>query len=265
MAKIFGISTAVVLLLSAFVAFKNKTAYESEVAKTTEATQKLTASKEKLKEAEEILPTLPGELASVEAENAELTKEEETQKAANEELKNQKATAQATLDANKAKLTAITEQSAQIGGVKELASQLKITSEEIETLTQEISDAEAKLANLTAQSSQAQSAAAAVKLELDRVANNESSINLNTRIRSYYPTWGFVTLAGGNNAGVVAKSTLDVVRDGQTIAKLLVTTVETSTASASIIPDTLAADATLQVGDRVVAGTKVEKTAPAKN
>lgn len=62
-----------------------------------------------------------------------------------------------------------------------------------------------------------------------------------------------MTLASGNNAGVVANSTLEVVRDDQTIAKLLVTAVESTTSSASIVPDSIAADVTLMVGDRVVA------------
>jgi len=83
---------------------------------------------------------------------------------------------------------------------------------------------------------------------------------LKTRIRSIYPNWGFVTLAAGNNAGVVANSSLDVVRDGETVAKLLVTAVESSSASASIVPDSLAPDVTLSVGDQVIPGQVAAKT-----
>jgi hypothetical protein len=86
---------------------------------------------------------------------------------------------------------------------------------------------------------------------LDILASGESLPSLKTSIRSIYPTWGFVTLNAGNNAGVTATSTLDVVRDGATIAKLLVTSVESRSASASIIPDSIAQDVTLMVGDRV--------------
>ena len=49
-----------------------------------------------------------------------------------------------------------------------------------------------------------------------------------------------------------------MIRDGETIAKLLVTAVESRSASASIIPDSLAEDVTLMVGDRVVAGSKAK-------
>ena len=52
---------------------------------------------------------------------------------------------------------------------------------------------------------------------------------------------------------MVANSTLDVVRGDNTVAKLLVTSVESGTAAASIIPDSMANDTALMVGDRVIA------------
>ncbi len=91
-----------------------------------------------------------------------------------------------------------------------------------------------------------------MKKKFETISSGQSLPTLNTRIRSIYPTWGFVTLATGNAGGVVTNSTLDVVRDGSTIAKLLVTSVERNSASASIIPDSIAPDVTLMVGDRVI-------------
>jgi hypothetical protein len=55
---------------------------------------------------------------------------------------------------------------------------------------------------------------------------------------------------------VVSGSTLEVVRDGSPIAKLLVSAVERNTASASIVPDSVAQDTVLMVGDEVVAAHK---------
>ena len=69
-----------------------------------------------------------------------------------------------------------------------------------------------------------------------------------------------MTLASGNNAGVVTNSTLSVVRGGEAIAKLLVTAVESGSASASIVPDSLAPDVTLMVGDQVIHGQAAAKT-----
>jgi len=84
---------------------------------------------------------------------------------------------------------------------------------------------------------------------------------LKTSIRSIYSDWGFVTLASGNNAGVMANSTLNVVRDDKVVAKLLVTAVESKIASATIVPESLAAGDTLAIGDQVVAAVKVDKPA----
>jgi archaellum component FlaG (FlaF/FlaG flagellin family) len=122
---------------------------------------------------------------------------------------------------------------------------------ELEELTQNITDNEASLANLTAQDAATAADAEKRKENLAILASGESLPSLKTSIRSIYPTWGFVTLNAGNNAGVTATSTLDVVRDGAIIAKLLVTSVESRSASASIIPDSIAQDVTLMVGDRV--------------
>jgi hypothetical protein len=126
----------------------------------------------------------------------------------------------------------------------------------LEEIAQAITETEAKLANLTAQNNQAEAQADATKTKFEKFTSGQSLATLNTRIRSIYPTWGFVTLASGNNGGVVANSTLDVVRGSTTIAKLMVTSVESNSASASIIPDSVAQDTVLMVGDRVVPAYK---------
>ena len=170
----------------------------------------------------------------------------------------------AKIAANKEKLDEIRDKTSKIGDIKELASKMRAINAELEELAQSISSTEAKLANLTAQNTETEGRSEQDdELTTTIISSNQSLPTLNTRIRSIYPTWGFVTLAAGNDAGVVANSTLDVVRDGATIAKLLVTAVETSTASASIIPDSVSQDVTLMVGDRVVPAKKAEQ--PARN
>jgi archaellum component FlaG (FlaF/FlaG flagellin family) len=136
---------------------------------------------------------------------------------------------------------------------------MREASAEREALTQSIADSEAKLANLTSDNTQAENHAAEIRRRLEIMSSGQSLPTLNTRIRSIYPTWGFVTLADGNSSGVVANSTLKVVRDGSTIAKLLVTSVERGSASASIIPDSVVPDTTLMVGDQVLPASKDEK------
>jgi hypothetical protein len=254
MANVFGILTAIVLALAAFIATKNKAAYETKISET--ATQKdlLTRSQARLTAAQAVLAALPIERAGVDAEVAKLIETESAETKANEALKTDSETKAVKLAANKAKLDEIREKTSKTGDIKELASKMNATNQELERLTQSISSSEAKLANLTADNVQTESQIRVARDKFDKFSKGESLPNLSTRIRSIYPNWGFVTLAAGNLAGVVTNSTLNVVRNGEVIAQLLVTAVESNTASASIVPDSLPEDVTLTAGDMVVPG-----------
>ena len=252
MANRFGNLTTIVLLLAGFLAIKNKAAYETEISDTQARKSELAVSQKRFNTAKDDLAETLAERTDVEAESVKLAEEEAAQKKANAELKSQIESKTAQAAANKEKLDEIRQKTAQAGDLKELASKMRSTNAELEELSQSISAADAKLANLTAQNAQSESQVNAMKSKFETISSGQSLPTLNTRIRSIYPTWGFVTLATGNSGGVVTNSTLNVVRDGSTIAKLLVTAVERNSASASIIPDSVAQDVTLMVGDRVI-------------
>lgn len=260
MANVFGILTAIVLALSAFIAYKNKAAYDTKLSDKQTAVDKLTQTQARLTAANDVLAGLPGEISGVESEVEKLTSDETAVTKTNTGLKEQTEPKTAKIATNKQKLDEIREKTAKTGNISELAAKVRATNAELEELTQSVASAEAKLANLTAQHSSSEGMVTAVKTKFENFSNGQSLPELKTRIRSIYPNWGFVTLASGNNAGVVTNSTLDVVRDGETVAKLLVTAVESNTASASIVPDSLSSDVTLAVGDRVVPGQKAVKT-----
>lgn len=259
MANLFGILTAAVLALSALIAFKNKGAYETSVSNTQTQQDLLAKSEARLKAAQEVLEALPVERAGVDAEIVSLTESESTQQKAERETKEKITTITAKITENKEKLDGIREKTSKIGNLKELSSKMRATSGELEELTQSISAAEATLANITAQNSTKEAQVGELKGKLESYSTGNSIPSMKTRIRSIYPNWGFVTLASGNNGGVVANSTLDVVRHGETIAKLLVTAVETSSSSASIVPDSMSGDVTLSVGDLVIPGQAAAK------
>lgn len=261
MANLFGILTAIVLALAALVAFKNKEAFQAGVLETANQKELLAKSEKRLAAAKEVLAALPVERAGVDAEAEGLTTAEAAQAKANADLKAEVETTTTKIASNKEQLDGIRVKTEKTGNINELASKLRATNSELEELTQSISASEAKLANLTAQNSAVEGQIKEGKTKFEDFNSGRSLSSLRTRIRSIYPNWGFVTLASGNNAGVVSNSTLDVVRSGETIAKLLVTAVESSTSSASIVPDSLKADVTLMVGDQVVPGQK--STVPA--
>lgn len=263
MANILGIFTAIILAVAAFVAFKNNERLKVEITNRATEEASLKQSQERLKAALAVLKALPIERAEVDAEFAAQTEIETALKESNDALKADIEDKTQQIEANKQELDAFREKIAKIGNIRELASKMKDMRTELEELTQSIADNEASLANLTAEDAATEADAKKRKLDLDTLGRGESLPTLKTSIRSIYPTWGFVTLNAGNNAGVSTNSTLDVVRDGATIAKLLVTSVESRNASASIIPDSIAPDVTLMVGDRVVTGSKSK--APAEN
>lgn len=259
MANVFGILTAIALALSAFVAFKNHAAYEKDLAETATRQKELADNEADLAKDNKILEDLPVEIDGVDAEVDKLTSEESAQKKVNAGFTATIEEKTKKIATDKEQLDGIREKTAKIGNINELAAKMRETNAQIEELKQSITGNEAKLANLTAQTTSTDAQIVDTKSKFDDFAGGRSLPSLNTRIRSIYPNWGFVTLASGNNAGVVTNSTLNVVRNDQVIAKLLVTAVESSTASASIVPDSMASDATLMVGDRVVPGLKEAK------
>lgn len=259
MANILGIFTAIILAVAAYVAFKNNALFEEEIKNRATEEASLKQSQERLTAALAELKRLPMERAEVDAQFAAKTEVETGLKDSNDALKADIEDKTDQIEANTQELDAFREKVAKIGNIRELAPKMKAMRTELEELTQSIADNEATLANLTAQDGATAADAKKRQDELETFSRGESLSSLKTSIRSIYPTWGFVTLNAGNNAGVTSSSTLDVVRDGATIAKLLVTSVEGRSASASIIPDSIAQDITLMAGDRVVTGSKTKK------
>jgi hypothetical protein len=80
------------------------------------------------------------------------------------------------------------------------------------------------------------------------------------RILAVNPGWNFVVLNIGDRQGLMTNSPLLVTRDGEPIAKVRVTSIETSKAIADVIPGSVREGVTVQPGDRVVyQGSRTEK------
>ena len=259
MVNILGISTAIILAIAALVAVKNKSRLETEILGRATKLQELSVSQARLVTAQETLTQVPIDRAVIDAQATAKTGEQTGLKVTIESLKEKIEAETKKVASNKKALDVIRTKSSEVGNVKDLVDKMKAMRADSEEIVIAVSSSEATLANLTSQNTAAQAEADRRKAELDTFTKGESLPSLTTSIRSIFPAWGFVTLADGNNNGVISGSTLDVVRDGQTVARLLVTAVETRSSTASIIPDSLADDVTLMVGDRVLPGTKDEK------
>lgn len=264
MANILGIFTAIILAVAAFVAMKNNARFEEEISSRDVESRNLEKSQARLKAAQEVLRQLPIERAEVDAQFAAKSEEETSIQESNEALKSEIEEKTSKIASNRGELDEIREKIAGLGNIQDLADTMRNKRVELEELDTTITNNEATLANLTARGASVQADATRRKEELDTLQKGQSIPSLKTRIRNIYPAWGFVTLADGNNAGVVANSALDVVRGNEVVARLLVTGVENSSASASIIPDSIDEGVTLMVGDQVVPGSKAAEK-PAKN
>lgn len=260
MANIFGSLTLVALLITAFLASKNKTSFENELEMVQREGLKLSASQDRLANSQEKLNGINDEIPQVDARHAELVQQETEQLAKNEELTASITSKTSAIETNAERISEIREKASAFGEINQLAQKMRDLGGELTDLTQSIESNEAQLANLTSQITRLEGTNTTEKSILDGYSRGESRPGLRTSIRTVYPTWGFVTLNAGAAAGIAGNSTLNVVRGGDVVAKLLVTSVESGSASASIIPDSLSDDATLMVGDAVVPGSKNEST-----
>jgi hypothetical protein len=168
-----------------------------------------------------------------------------------EDLKVEIAAKEEQVREQKASIDALADQLKELGDVEELVGRMRRVSDELVQLQSDIDQTTTKLNNLISEKNRTAAIIAAYEEENAWRNANLSNPKLNTRISSIFDTYGFVTLPVGNNAGVVGGSSLDVVRDGEVIAKLLVKTVEAGTAAAEVIPDTLRAETVLMVGDEI--------------
>lgn len=259
MANVFGILSAIVLVIAVFFAIKNKDAYGVEISERKTSQQNLERSKERLKTAQENLAQTKDSRSETETEVASLTTQRADQEKVNNDLKSSIESKRGETESNKSKLDDIRQKLAAVGDIDEMADKIKQMGSEIEELRQSVSDNETKLANLTQENKRVETIISGLNQESTYVSRSESYPTLQTRISAIYPTWGFVTLAAGNTSGVVTSSPLNVVRGGEVIARLLVTAVEANTASASIVPDSIAEGVVLMVGDQVVPGDKAAK------
>jgi hypothetical protein len=261
--KIFGTLTLIALAVACFIGLKNKAAYQNEITVRQETESKLKTTKARLDKAIKDRDETRAANDAMEAEIPKVQAQKDEQDKSNKELADTKVAKTTEAEGNKAKLDAAREKTQALGNIKDLASKMGSMIVQLKGLEDSVRESEAKLASLTNENSGIEARVAKQREDSEKRSKGESLPELRTHISAIYPSWGFVTLAAGNTAGVIANSTLDVVRDDEVIAKLLVTAVERNTASASIIPDTVKADVTLMAGDQVVPGVKVSTPAPA--
>jgi peptidoglycan hydrolase CwlO-like protein len=269
MANVFAILAAIVLAVSAFLAVKNSQAYFNEDLVNPGIIQQRQELEKDRRNNLDTIARLQGELdetnknrIDTEGKSADKLTELQEQEKMNEEIEAKITENRQTIQSNQQKIDDTKARIAEIGEIETLVPKLEQLKSDIEGLKTTIGENEAQLAQLTSEIKRTDGVIADFQDKNRKISNKESYFT-RTRIRSVFGTWGFVTLAAGNSSGVVQGSILDVVRDGETVAQLLVTAVEAGSAAADVIPDSLKEDTVLMVGDSVVPAKKEVPEVPA--
>lgn len=251
-----GTVTSVALIASCFLGYKNKEAYAYEIDARQKMQATLAATKKTLSQTQATLASTSKERKETQDAVTALKSDIDGQTKMNAELAQDLTAKTEKVTAGKTQLDEVRQKLEGVGEINTLASKIRELKSELSDQEQKIAGEESNLASLNANDKSLNNTIKVQNEISSRIASKTSSPNLKTSIKSIYPTWGFVTLGGGNRAGVVMNSNLNVVRDGAVVAKLVVTSVEANTASATIVPESVEDQGALMVGDSVVAAQK---------
>ncbi len=253
MSTVFGSIAAVLLAIAAFVAFKNKEAYQGEIDINKTALKLQTSTEKELGEEQERLTSAEAEkeekIATAKVVQGELEEATANFEAAEKSV----TTFKSEHAANELEMAAGDETLKELPNPSDLIPKVKRMRTELSAAASEIDSSKATLANLLQRSENAENRIASIRNLIDLQSTGKSFPTLRTKISSVYRNWGFVILSAGDKQGVVSGSNLDVLRGNELIGKLKVTAVESGRASADIILDSVAEGVTLQAGDSVVA------------
>jgi hypothetical protein len=251
---IIALISLLALALSSYMSLKNKTQYEKEITDRQAAESLLDKNKAHLKSLEGDLDETTKNRESVEKAVLDLKEQESAQKIKVAGIEKTKTDKQTKVDSQQKQISAVEDQLKDVGEISEIADKMRRLKEETDSLTSEKAAAESQLASLVSTKGSLDKTIEVARTHSQNFTSKQSFFSA-TSISSIFPTFGFVTLPIGGSAGVVPGSDLNVLREGSVIAKLRVRSVEAGRAAAEIIPDSVAADTTLAVGDRVVPGS----------
>ncbi len=253
MATTFSALTFLVLSISAFVAYKNNERMKFEIEEKNTALTNLKINQDELKSRQGSLEELRIEIPRIQEDKRLALEEGAKLQDINKKLKTDLESKTRKIASNDREYDETKNALLLVGEPTELISNAKDKRIELQELEVVISNKESNLANLNSKNTAAEDLGRRKKENLDIISRGDSLPTMKTKIRHIYSNWGFVTLANGYQSGVTGGSSLDIVRDDKVIGKLLVSAVERSSASASIVPDSITEDITLRVGDQVVA------------
>ena len=258
MAKILLGVSLLLTALTGFLGFmtKGKVAalqgdLKSAKASATAANSAMTKAQGELKKSQDELTATAATLADRDKEVARQRGELET---ATTKLKE----AMAAVDEKTAQLAKVTEEMTKANpstpGMtpEEVAARMTQMTADLQKAQAEAAEARQVMDTLNARVKEAEDQRAVAERKVKEYQGPITQAGLTGKVLAYNPGWNFVVLSIGDQAGVKANTQMLVVRGGQAIAKVKVTSVEPRSAIADVIPGTIQRGTTVQPGDTVV-------------
>jgi len=259
MANTFGILAALVLAFATFVAYKNKEEHQLQIDATTTEQTKRDRNQRTFEGLLEDTKGLVADIAVAKEARDDFNAKLKVQDAENDAAEKEIADKEAELKETKERVAEAKDMLDRLGDLRTLAAKIEALKTGVAQLEDEVAVLKAQNSQLRATKTATAERSSAVSELLSDRNRGRSLPSLKTSVANISDALGFVTLASGDNAGVVSGSKLDVKRGGETIAQLTVTAVSANTATADIIRTSVVDGESVSIGDSVVAS---EEAAP---
>jgi uncharacterized coiled-coil protein SlyX len=269
MAKLFIGIALLVMLATAGLAFLAKGNIDKLKSTLLEAKSNVTAEQAKAKAAQNEATKAKEDLTAANAKLDESAKALEAKVVEATGLSTQVAEQKTLVEAKTKEVADLTEKLGKMGTPQPGVP--NIEDPRIGELQGQLAKAHAELAEAKQVS---ESMSGRVKDMESKVSAAESKIRLREigsvraglqgRILAVNQGWNFVVLSVGDKQGVLVNAPLLVLRGGEPIARLRITSVETSTSIADVLPGSVRRGTSVQPGDTVVFEGRSSVTQPAK-
>ncbi len=258
MAKISLVIAIVVTLLTAGLAFMTKTKVDdlqgnlkntkTALDTTTKTLKKTDAD---LKKTTEDLAVANKDIEDKKTQIGSLTTERDGLAKEKMDLATQIADKEKALADANGQLTKIQDQFKGIN-IDDLNNQIKKNADDLAKATAELAEKEQVITSLNNKVREESATAATANAQVKRYKDGIALNSFTGKIMAVNPGWNFVVVNVGDKEGATVNTPLIVMRNGQNIGKLKITSVDPTTSIADVIPGSMGRGQAVQPGDQVV-------------
>ncbi len=257
MAKILLGVSILLTLLTGILGYLTKGKVDDMRENLKTAKQRETTANANAMKAQNDLKKVQDELTASTATLADREKEIARQKGEVDDLSKKLATASAEVETKSKQLEEVSKRMAEASGgpnvnPEELGRKMAELNNQLQRAQTELAEANQLRSTLEQQKRDADEKLLVAQQKVREYQGPITRAGLTGKVLAFNPGWNFVVLNIGDQAGVKANTQMLVVRGGQRVANVRVTSVEPRSAIADVVPGTLARGQSVQPGDTVV-------------